>query len=247
MRNIIRSLVAGSLLTVCSAAWSTIIAYNFTTTGFLPGPAPIGGLAGPVSGSFSYDNAAPFGTNIMGGVLAGSSVYGGAILNLSGSVDGHSFSDPGGIAVVGDDRFSAFPTPTDFFSLFAEGIVTDLSGFSVVDSTLGLLTLANVRLQWLEGQVGITDFLSGQSLPGTVPGFGGVLVLDFVDAGGVTRNSFYTLQVTRVPEPGTIALFSVGLLVLSLARRTRRAGVGPHRQEGSYATFMISAAKNALG
>ncbi|MEE8306674.1 MAG: PEP-CTERM sorting domain-containing protein, partial [Gammaproteobacteria bacterium] len=199
------------------AAQAIPVSYSFTTDtarqiGFPGNPDStlLEGLlaAFSVSGTFHYDSDGPFLVDLGAGILAGSSVYR-AMSNLSGSVGGYSFSDPVGLGIVGDERFNA---QNDFLGLHADGNIQNLVGFDLAG-----FSLTNVRLFWIETLVqSAPDFLEGQSLPGTLPNFGGRLALDF---GSGARVFFENLRVQQVPEPGTLALLVVGLLGISVRRR----------------------------
>ena len=206
--------------------------YSFST-----GNAPFGdpallpffaGLS--VTGTFDYDPAAAFVATIPAGFPAsGSSVYLGAITNLSGSVGGWSFSDPLGIGVVGDDEFQLPPDPappppgypSDILLLNAEGNVANLSGFVLPNG----IVLVNMRMQWIETLIpSINDFLSDQNLPGVLPSFEGRLALDFIDplTGDPSAVFFNGFTVSRVPEPATLALLGIGLAGMGLTRRRKK-------------------------
>ncbi len=217
-----------SVLTLAPLAAQAIpVTYRFTTDtanqgGFPPNVPFETALAGfSVSGTFDYDSVGTAVNTIASGALTGSSVYL-TLSNLMGSVGGHSFSDPGGLTIVGDDKFTLqVPSPppsTDFLGLHADGAVQNLNGFSLAGSDL-----LNVRLFWLETFIGSTpDFLSSQNLPSMLPSFVGRLALDFGDlaTGNVVGRVFFeNLTVVRVPEPGSLALLFLGLLGITVRRR----------------------------
>jgi len=120
-----------------------------------------------VAGTFDYDNGALVTTSGME-----STGYQGGLVNLVGSVNGSSFSDPGGVAIVSDDRYAP-PAARDMLQLNAGALY--FSGFDA-----GGYTLVGVRIFWLEGENGISDFLTGENLPTALPRFEGRLALDFV-------------------------------------------------------------------
>ena len=209
------------LLLLCPfAAQSAPITYSFNT-----GTSPFGnptlaplfsGMS--VSGTFDYDAASPATLIVPSGIVAGSTVYSGSTMNLSGSIGANAFSDLVGAAVVGDDKFLGFTPATDFLQLSFQisGTGFDIAGF----------TLSAVRLFWIEGQLGITDFLSDQSLPSVLPDFQGRLALDFTSADGNASVFFNGLTVAQVPEPATLSLLALGLLALAYRRRMRLARNG---------------------
>ena len=78
---------------------------------------------------------------------------------------------------------------------------------------------------WIQGQLGIGDFLSNQDLPNPLPDFQGRLALDFTltnDPGQEFFVFFDGLIVEQVPEPGTLALLGIGLFGMGLARRRKK-------------------------
>lgn len=166
------------------------VTYTFST-----GANPFGAAGGVidsfastsfVSGTFVYNPAAPqTGTSAEGAAVYGNFTISGntssSVTMLNGSVQGLSFSDIRARAVVGNELPSLGSTvgPVDFLTLNAElTLFNTLVGFNI-----GGFTLVNVRLFWLEGQLGITDFLENQSLPAALPTFRGRLALDFVPTG----------------------------------------------------------------
>jgi hypothetical protein len=175
-----------------------------------------------VTGTFDYDSATSAGPTLISGPLAGSVVYFNSTMNLNGSVGTNSFSGSIGGALVGNDRFSFFTPSTDIFS-----VIWDQSLFTGFD-ILGF-TLVGARMEWIEGQLGIGDFLSDESLPGLLPNFQGrlALVFDHVDHTNHEDHedqafwtvNFNDLVVTQVPEPTTLSLLALGLLGFGFSRR----------------------------
>ncbi|MDH3431843.1 MAG: hypothetical protein OEQ14_17730 [Gammaproteobacteria bacterium] len=194
---------------VGNAAAQAPAGYGFTT-----GNAPFGGPLAPifagqsVSGSFVYDRESPATGVTTAGPSPGSTIYGGNITDLAGSIAGNMFSDPGGLTVVGDDKFLLFGG-TDILVLAAEPAIGaapptfyDFTGFDIAG-----FTLINARLFWIEGQLGIGEFLSNASLPAVLPDFPGRLALDFVPTGSsgpVSSVFFDLLQLSPLPQTVTI-------------------------------------------
>jgi hypothetical protein len=209
-------LVLGTWLS--APARSAPIAYSFTT-GDQPTTVPLIFAPGTsVSGTFAFDASA----GASGTHANGSTLYAGSAINLSGSVAGHAFSDASGLTAVGDDVIvGSSATPTDFLLVSGDpvaGAITtpeNLAGF-----TIGNLKLVNVRLLWIEGQLGAPDFLTNQNLPGALPALEGRLALDFVDLTnptGPTVSVFFD-GLRAVPEPTTLSLLPLALLALARRR-----------------------------
>ena len=230
MRKAITRLGALSLMMALLplAVQADPITYSFSTGILVVGdnPPPLldffSGLS--VSGTFDYDPATPAsGTVGPGSSTTGSTLYSGSNTNLFGSVGANSFSDSVGGGLVGDDKFiPAIPSPPPAADILALRFANVDSGFDMAG-----FRLLNVRLFWIEGQLGITDFLSDQNLPGVLPTFAGRLALDFAPIGDPDPQNnrsivfFNGLTVTQVPEPGTLALFGIGLFGLVFARRRK--------------------------
>jgi hypothetical protein len=187
-----------------------------TTYGFSTDSAPFGsaslvpfffGLS--VTGKFDYDpDAAAVGFVPPGFPTSGSTIYLDATSDLSGSVGPWLFSDPTGRAIVGNDKFvSGGPMPAppaDFFQLRADpflGAPVPPAAFGLNGFDIDGFTLVNVRMVWIEGELGITDFLSDQNLPAVLPSFQGRLALDFTptnDPGVISSVFFNGLTVAQV-------------------------------------------------
>ena len=229
------------------------IRYNFTTgpQASFSTPDLVGKFAGPVTGSFVYDDLVPLtgqGASPAFGFLF-ASLYNGALTSISGAVDGRSFSDSAsGNVVVSNDAYLSpgAPQATDILLLLADpfqvgpGIVHTLSGFDIAG-----LQLVNVRMFWNETLFGAPDFLTGDTLPAVLPAFAGGLVLDFVPVGFVpvgfvpvgfvpvgfvpgaapvsprTFAFFDGLIATRVPAPGALSLLSAAVLAAFALGRRR--------------------------
>lgn len=215
------------------------VTYNLST-----GTNPFGAQGGAigsfasssfVSGTFVYDPAAPLtatagdGSSVYGNFTTPSGGTSSSITTLSGSVQGLSFSDIRGRSVVGNELASVGATagPVDFLTLNAElTLFTNLVGFNI-----GSFTLVNVRMFWLETQLGITDFLPNQDLPAVLPSFQGRLALDFVpiNTSGpvnfnhtVFFNGLTVAPVAAIPEPEIYALMLAGLGVLGFVARRNK-------------------------
>lgn len=209
-------------------------------------------LFGGAAGSFLWDSAGSFvQTN-----PDGSSAYAGftspsitgltpSVSGLSASIGGFAFSDPVGSTSVWNDK-----TPPGFFGTAANSdalilafdppainggtFTRNLSGFDVDG-----WHLISARMLWIEGldmtfeanspgTGPIADFLSDQSLPGTLPAFSGRLWLEFQNNADPSQFSFVfynNLQVhptAPIPEPETYAMLLAGLGLLGFEIRRRR-------------------------
>ena len=124
-----------------------------------------------VSGTFDYDSSQVASGVADGSRAPGSVIYGGSIANVVGSANGMEFSDPGGLTVVGNDRYVPAGL-TDILTVSTGQL--NLAGFEVNG-----FTLVTVRMFWIEGSLGIADFVSSENLPTALPDFEGRLALDF--------------------------------------------------------------------
>jgi hypothetical protein len=215
-----------------NVATAAPVTYSFSTganpfASSFPYLSPLAGVFSTgdfVSGTFTYDAAAP--VSFPG--PAGSTIYdaaSGGFTALSGSVAGLNFSDISGVISVGNDLpISGFPA-ADNIVLHASDSpdVRNITGFSISG-----FTLVDVRMFWIEGLLGITDFLTDQSLPLELPAFEGRLALDFRPtdnlSGPVTDFVFFDgLHVqplaAPVPAPASLLLFAPGLAGLAAVRR----------------------------
>jgi hypothetical protein len=223
MTRVLKVIALAALLTAVQAEAGSI-AYEYVT-----GPvsqssqgAPVFEPGTTVSGTFKYDP----GAILHGpGAVPGTLLYPGALSELLGSVQGFAFSDPSGVAVVGDEQTGTPPgtSGADLLSLVPDlrgsCAPCDFEGF-----VLGDYRLVNVRLFWLEGQAGAPDFLTSSDLPTALPEFPGRLALDFIPTTGVGPTLFVffenlLVRPVSVPDPGTL-LQQLGAEV---------EGVGPGR------------------
>ena len=232
---------------VVGAAQSAVAApilYQFTTDPFSPpsiatgpsGPAIAAALNGlSVSGTFLYDSDSPLSSIGNSSAVVGEHNYeNNPISNFTATVGTLSITGATGKADVADEGFIT-RVPPDFTTPVYEDF---LHFVSITDKGVSLLDLPLVtaRLFWIEGPgpTGSTpDFLTSGALPDVLPALSGRFALDFVnkDASGnvlgLTTAFFYGLSVNAVPptavsEPGTLALLSVGLLLVPLAHRKKR-------------------------
>ena len=193
---------------------NNVLAQAPVTYAFTTGNAPFGQPVAPifagqsVSGTFVYDRESAATGTLTAGLSVGSTIYGGSVTGLAGSIGGNTFSDALGLVVVGDDKFIPFGG-SDILIYAGDPAIGaapperyNFSGFDIAG-----FTLSNARLFWIEGQLGIDDFLSGQDLPGVLPDFPGRLALDFVPTGSpgpVSSVFFDLLTVSPVAESVSI-------------------------------------------
>jgi hypothetical protein len=223
-----------------SSAMATPVTYAFTTgiTSYSAPSAAFTALSGlSVSGSFTYDTD---------GALIGSSTTGAlyqGITSLSGTVGGYSFSDSSGLIAVQNDGYTP-PTPTagapfDLLQLSADPGLGLSGSYNLQGFTVSGLTLANVRLFWIENIPGTSDFLDSNNLPPALPTYSGRLSLDFAPSpyspvdgqpsltGPALSIVFFdglnVSPVTAVPLPASLPLFASGLLGVMFAKRRKLA------------------------
>jgi hypothetical protein len=181
-----------------------------------------------VSGTFSYDASVVTG---FPGPNAGTFYPPPAFSNLSGSIAGNNFSDPGGAVGVLNDSFDSNPVDpnnelVDFVIMLAAtpGAPANLVGFEVVNgvTTFGL---ANVRFFWIEGA---TDLFDDETLPAALPPGSGAtarLALDFQDVNNpnnIHRVFADPLVVSAVPVPAAFWLFSSAMAMLGWVGARRK-------------------------
>ena len=201
-------------------------------------------LAGAsLTGTFIYDTAIP-----TTGVLAGrGSNYPGSFTLVSATLVGGSLpaadrriTDTRGQTVVGDNETCSACAPSDLLQLHAEPGNRFNLGLINIDDTLGLMLgqqayeVFNLRLFWIESQAvpnTIPDFLNSNALPSQLPTFNGRLALDLIKVPDPLSTAnptqsimfFDNLRVAAVPEPGTLALFSLAVAAVGVSRRRRGA------------------------
>jgi hypothetical protein len=190
--------------------------------------ASLSGFA--VTGSFYYDADAAVSFTVPAGFPdifpnnIGSTIHDAALTNLTGSINGITFSDGIGSAHVGNETWLAPPNPLgDFLQL--TGLTTDRVNDFVSGSVNGL-QLTNARLFWIEGQRYpdlVPDFISEPGLTDTLPSFAGRVALDFSVAGSTLTlfrdNLIVTRAPTAVPEPESLSLLLAGCAALAARRR----------------------------
>lgn len=244
---------ASALATVFAAAlpaMATPVSYTFSTSASPFGNADIIALLGTgsqVAGQFAYNNEAPyFGNSGALGFEGNASIYVGdaltprALSPISGNVAGHTFSDVIGSVSVSNDlpapspyrdalMLSADPSPKAGSNTQPTEYARQLVGFEVGD-----YRLVNVRLFWVSGLGGATDFLGSTALPAQLPTLTGRLALDFVrvsDPLNTANTPFYNnsvffeglkVQASAVPEPHGIVLSLVGLIAVGATVSRRR-------------------------
>lgn len=234
--------LCAALMSLVAPAMAAPVQYTFSTTAFTAGSPELRALltGQSVSGSFIFDSAGTFYAKSGDlGFEPGYAIYSGpagvvqSFYGLSGSVGGRQFSDIVGSANVNN---STQISGNDILSLTSEttpkvGTNTPPADYprQLIGFTLGDYTLSNVRLYW------IGNFLNDSSLPATLPASSGVLALDFVrtnDPTNLANAPYYsntvffgglTVQAAAVPEADTTLMMVVGLGVLGVAARRRKA------------------------
>lgn len=217
-----RSLTTALLALAVAGPAAAVTPYVFQTSGSAFGnPSPVLSAFAPsdkVQGQFMLDYGSPPSTTLGDG----STQYGGNVLGMSGTTKGLVFTDPSATTRVGNDR------PVDLLQVRADPPigVGSLLPRNIVGFQLAGYQLVDVRLFWTEGNPGIGDFLTGQTVPDPLPAFAGRLALDFVEGGNLslplTSVFFDGMTVVAVPEPGTTALWLSGLGFLGWLVRYRR-------------------------
>lgn len=168
-------MTTGTLTPVVFPDPSTAVSFDFATgaNGFsTTDPALTALFMGlSVSGSFDYANWVPAIAVSPGPAAPGSVIYPGALLDVTGTVNGSNFAESFGFALVGNDRFE--PLGLTDFMLFGSGMTLD-AGFEI-----GGYTLTGVRWIWIESDTTAGDFLQSELLPATLPLVTGRFALDF--------------------------------------------------------------------
>ena len=170
----IAEMFPGSIVPVSFPDPSTAIPYSFSTDNAPTSQDPVletlfAGTS--VSGSLSYANWVPPFVVLDGANLAGAVVYPGAMLDLTGSVNGLKFAGAVGFGIVGNERYQPLGG-VDFMQL-GDGALD--SNFEIDD-----YRLIGVRWFWIETGTTPDDFLASDLLPATPPeALIGRLALDF--------------------------------------------------------------------
>lgn len=222
------------LLSFYSTMGHASVKYSFSTGMALT--RPFGPQLDPsaiATGSFIYDSSAPISGNAITRGFGNANSHYGGFYNIIATVGSFKVSDPIGNVIVGNDMndYPGALPGQDWLGLnydlgIAYGSNTvgpvpdparprDLNGFVVGD-----YSLFNVRMFWFEG-VNLPDFLSDGNLPNVLPNLNGRLVLDFVltespDEFSYINSIFFdglAVRVEKVPEPGTLQLLALGLLI----------------------------------
>lgn len=191
----LEELSTGTLAPVTLPDPSTAVDFDFTTGVANGGDANLLAMftGATVSGSFSYANWVPPALVLDGPTLPGATLYLGAMLNLTGTVNGMNFSDSRANAVVANERYQTLGG-VDFFSLSARMVEVgfDVSGY----------TLVNVRWFQIETDTTPNDFLDSDLLPVNYPNEVGRLALDFNPPGDPdTMVSVFFDDFVATPSP----------------------------------------------
>jgi hypothetical protein len=198
-RNFVLAAVATAVLSLGTAAQAGILYDNLSQ--------PSGGTAvastagnGPLADSFSTGSTPTYLSSLVGPLLATDPGDGGS---FTVTLRSDSSTSPGGVLI------SATYSDSDLTTS-----LTDYTG-----SVTPFLLAANTRY-WIE--------ISGTANSSTSWGYSstslgtGVAGEHNLFAGTIYANSAftpYTMQVNSVPEPGTLALGAIGIVVLAFARR----------------------------
>jgi hypothetical protein len=195
---ILTRLLIGIVLSfTANAAYSEPVEHTYSTTTVIFVDPLLAGLDS-VTGSFTYENGALGNPVPEGFITTGATAYGN-LSAFSGNANGNIFSDPQGITIVGDDKWSLDSPPTDIVWLLLDPPGdTTINGFNFSG-----MSLVDVRISWREGQDGIGDFQGNedgdpQLLPAILPPTiitAGRLVLDFVEDGNPEVHHFAAFRV----------------------------------------------------
>jgi hypothetical protein len=191
-RRIAAALVAGAAVVASLPAAAGIISLNFTST------VDLGGVATGVEGNFLLDTTFALMDGFNDGAVVGGSV------------------------TVGDVT-SGSPDPDSLFTtLFFQDTAPGVTGLSVeADDGVNFWSIS----MFIGGQTsaeGLYDFLlSGITEDDFVPGlFDPLLVLDLATTPFLTSGiDSFSVTMVSVPEPGTVALMGVGVLMWFGRRR----------------------------
>jgi len=188
-------------------------------------PLSFGAAAGPLN-TYNFEGIAPSGFFVQQDVTLGDATIGATFTAGSGSLD-YVVDANAGIANYGASFFTGQSTD---LSQYASEVVCTLSGAgtTAIGFTYG-------DFYQTDAGIGITASLStGDAFllnaplnTGVDTGFVGfvsdtpITSVSFVDAG----SGFDVINFTSVPEPGTLALMTTGLLGVALLGRRRRVTV----------------------
>ena len=196
--------LAAALLAAAPQSAKAVVAYNNLGSS-QDGSDPVFGV-GPLAASFS---------SASGGVLASLQLL---------LTNGNSSADPGSIDVrlIADNHSSPGVVLADLGSIADKNITTSPAIYALSFATPFVLA-ANTEY-WIElvSSAAPSAVEWSWSLDQSAPGVAGQQV--FGQSFGVLPNSGGAYQfAVLVPEPGTVALFTGGLVALGLTRRSRAA------------------------
>lgn len=178
-----------------------------------------------ITGQFTYD---PASASFVTDLADGGSLFSLATLNLSGTIDGQSFSDPTGGAIVNNEGIDLNPDPIgeDLRDLFLLTASTtggeDFTGFER-DTANGNSTFRLIRVNLIFIEEGIDFFADNGAVPDPLPPTPTRIRLIFEDISDPTNIQQFMfaepLVLQPVPVPAAAWLFASALGLLGWLRR----------------------------